>query len=377
MASKRPADSTSDFQVSAKQKKDGPQGDDPMEEDNGEDGAGAAGSEAPGSLELYNADANVVTIRKRWQIGIGSYRPGTTTRGNDISMLPDMFLQFFTHIVTPTAIAPLRKVRDFFLKTGQDQLTNGKLGFEPIRGRVKLHSFIPLSVGIVASGTEQTSFNEAPFAYIGTGPLPNAINIAKVPVAKRTLRAFLQDGVIRTESDAWGGSSDDRGPLKLQHVQTIGKGQSWSKGYSFKNYGKAYQLLSEDTTTETPIYMPFDSTGGEVVSNTSAGGRAMVANHVTHRPTFIWMPYIQDIAEGANPIQLRGSLTMESELTMRLWSAPDQAFELAGDQVQASSNVITWNEQLLKLSTAANTAGVLDEAIRLGKYMAAPKYPRV
>ncbi len=334
----------------------------------------------PGHFDIYEKLHYDVSVLSRQNISIGSYRPESANLGNNIALLPEHILQCFVCHPEGTTATPIvtvsPKMSELF--NVSTPLARGIIGWQPLASEISLDSFVPLSVGVLpsAQAIEQTTFNDAPYCYIGTdtqGAVPN-IAITNVPAAKRTVAQWLDDGFIRVNSTAFHASGTGtirnkrNGPLNLSKIETMGRGGKWSKGHSWGS-GRFRNTLNMPLIADidSPIMLPFDNADGTIKSSTVATGTSNNEPNTKIRgmnPTFIWMPFIEDIAEGANPIQLRASMNMEKRLKIRVLKSPEHWNQITASPLSSTTplNAILNNiRDFEKLAIDATTKAVTND----------------
>ena len=166
--------------------------------------------------------------------------------------------------------------------------------------------------------------------YIGHVDV-DKIDHGNIPSGYKTMAKFLDDGGIRIPSSTFGTFD----PINMSSVRTLAKGQRFTRTRHFVDNGTPYNRFDSSSYGSDFTLLPYDSLDKTIRQNiNSYTSEPMADTNQQYSPTFLWMPYIRDIAEGANPIQLRCSVTLETSITFRMWFYKDMQ-----DEAQTLSNL--------------------------------------
>lgn len=296
-------------------------------------GYGAAATLPVGRLRSFHADAFTVTINQRFIITAGSWRPQSEASDHDIIILPTNMVEWWIN----------RSTKGNLL--GSFPANTGSWGWRPLHGNISIHSVIPFNKSISQMDVEATSNNESPYVCIAHDPAIDKIDATAIPAGKNAAVPILLDGFIRTTSRSWSDPFSN-----CRDIETLAVGQRWSRGYKWSQAdGRPYQGLTPEPNKFT--YMPFDQSGGIVKSNEAVEGISGVPKYQKEGATMIFLPYIEDIAEGASPLSLRAAMTVETSLTAQIVWLNDTVTNFVNSSTAIGKTIDTArNEQLLKLN---------------------------
>lgn len=256
-----------------------------------------------------------VTVRRVQNMTIPGYKPGDGTNNFGVSVLPVSVLDFW-----------VQKEKNGWAKPFDDLCSVFPfIYFE--HASIKISRFIPLQKSLQgANATDVTSFNIAPYLYISEDPY------GYIPSYKisNTNDVFYRQ-CFHVPSIAFWKNDHDEGLLGLGNVDTLHSGEVWGKHYDLNNSN--YFLL------KTPKYAPgkytylpgnyWDGTSIYPLEHKSVGYDKVNKDQITFsnskgmQPVHLFMPFIESISDSENVTRMLGHVVMETSITMRLMTQPD------------------------------------------------------
>ncbi len=176
---------------------------------------------------------------------------------------------------------------------------------------------------------------------------------------------------MRCQSSAFNSGIAANGPLDFAKVTTMGVGdtKTWTRTYPRQRQAQQPMSLLDQTTT--PRMLPYQRIAATDSYNNSLDGFQNVPAESMNKGghmKMLWMPYIEDVAEGSSPIQLRCAMTMETKIMARVYMAQVHQDGLSAANVSATGSVHSFNQvggQRIQTSGATN---VIEGNIDYGQY---------
>lgn len=339
-----------------------------MEADTTARNSGGAGANHAGNLEdptqslrRFGSGVYHTILRRRRQVKLFSYRPGSSEAQNDIFVLMPHLWQMYTHrnsTGTPnfTIMDKAKPIYD----------TDVFPFVIPIKATQRIHSLIPLSrqLQIGANNIETTSFNATPYCYIAEDTegiytvMDNSdFRNAETATVCNQGGAYLRSSNFALDTE----QNNGMGPLNLASVSQMKVSDTWERSWKWPEHHNLYfTFLRSDNTFDPNVaaYLPYTAavqgslptTGYNSASASWAtsdplvarvGGNAFVDSRVN--PIFLFMPYVPALVDSEQPLNMEATVILETELEVVCKTRPEMFSNILAannNSNQAQNNII-------------------------------------
>lgn len=293
------------------------------------------------SLRRFGSGVYHTILRRRRQVKLFSYRPGSSDQQNDLFILMPHLWQLYTHRNSTTAnnFEIMDKAKPIY-----DSATFPFV--IPIKSKHRIHSLIPLSrqLQIGANTLETTSFNATPYCYISEdteGILGNFDNSdwrdPELATVCNQGGAYLRSNIFTNDTE----TNNGMGPLNLASVQQMKVGDTWERTWKWPEHDNLYYTFlrsDNDFSSNTAAFLPFTPSATATApapgyNSKSAswatsdptvarvGGNAFVDSRVN--PIILFMPYVPALIDSEQPLNMEATVILETELEVICKTRPE------------------------------------------------------